>query len=527
MKLPPQIAKLGERFASKSARNPRSTGRIAVVHWDRERIHFLIVSGKSKKLAASDFGSIPHGDVANPFLALANYFREQSIQVQRIVVLLSRLELDLLTLSLPPADANELPALVASEVEQQLGETEEPPVVDYYLPNTASALTSEATSEAGTGSVQVIAFALAASVLKSLQSQLASANFRAAAIGSRHLSPLGILRRRHVPDNTLAISVHLYAGEAEIAICRGATPILLRSIRTSAEEPTRIADQLWLESQRCMALLPSEVAELPFTWFIFTTSEAAWQVARALEDRDQVTVQTIDPLIGWEFESSQATEGSTSLTSAANAGAAWDFLGDELPINLLTPKRAPKAASSTTRWIAIGSAAALVLCIGIYFLLADISRLRDDVQSLENELASTKKVTAKFQEKADQVAAIENWLSDQVDWGAELNEVSKRLPDGQSASVRRLTASANGKSAVIDLAVQVDKQETISRLEGNIRSAKYAVTSKQISQSPDSLEYPWQFETRIVFPIESSSGKKFQLKTSAVPEQQPAPEESK
>ena len=180
-----------------------------------------------------------------------------------------------------------------------------------------------------------------------------------------------------------------------------------------------------------------------------------------------------------------------------------------------------------TRWLTIGSAAAVALCIAVYFLLADISALRDEVRALDDELASTKKVTAKYQEKADQVVTVENWLSDQVDWLDELNALSKRLPDGQNATVRRLTASANSKTAVIDLAVQVAKQETISQFEGSIRSAKYAVTSKQISQNPDSIEYPWQFETRIVFPVESQKDTKFVVKSPKPPEQAVAPEQAK
>ena len=48
----------------------------------------------------------------------------------------------------------------------------------------------------------------------------------------------------------------------------------------------------------------------------------------------------------------------------------------------------------------------------------------------------------------------------------------------------------------------VADQEFISQLESRIRSAKYGTTSKQISQNLNSIEYPWQFETRVTFPIE-------------------------
>jgi hypothetical protein len=475
---------------------------VAVVHWDRENVYFFIVTPKSSKLSPADYGSVPHTDVANPFMALAGYFRQHSIQVQRLVVLLSRPELELLTLTLPPASALELPALVASEVEQQLGDAEEPPAIDFYvLPNPRTELVESDPAAAPSG-VQVLAFALTASVQQTLLSQITGAGFRLVAIGSRHLAPLGLLRRKPVPESTPTVSVHLYASEAELAICRGAEPSLLRSIRVNPEDPAQVAEQILLESQRCLALLPHDFAEQTFSWFVYSSCEASWQVAQALEDHEQIAIQPIDPLMGWDVQSQVESPVAPQFASAANSGAAWDYLFGKLPVDLLAPKKAPKAANPMIRWGAMGAAAAMVLAIGVTFMLSDVNQLRDEVETLQRELNGAQQVTAKYREKADQVAAVESWLSDQVDWVDELNVLSKRLPDGQNATVRRLTATANGNSATIDLAVQVAQQETISQLEASIRSAKYAVTSKQISQTPEAAEYPWQFETRIVFPVE-------------------------
>lgn len=493
----------GQSQKTRSAgRAMRGSGRIAVVHWDREHLHYLVVTPKSKKILPTDFGSVSHADVANPFVALAEYFQQHSVQVQRLVILLSRPELELFTLTLPPADAGELPALVASEIEQQLGETDESPIIDFHVVPSTSANPSDATATAASTGVQVLAFALPAGVQQTLQSQVSGAGFRIVAICSRQLSPLGLLRRKLVPENTPAVSVHLYAGEAELAICRGSEPILLRSIRVNLEEPSLVAEQILLESQRCLALLPHEFAELPFNWYIYTTCAAALQVAQALVDHDQIAIQPVDPLIGWEVDPPIDSSATLKYATAANSGAAWEYLNGQLPVDFLSPKKPPKAANPMIRWAAIAAAAALVLVTGVSFALSDVSQLRTEVQTLQDELDGTQKVTAKFKEKADQVATIENWLTDQVDWVVELNELSKRLPDGQNATVRRLTASANATTAVIDLAVQVAKQETISQLEEGIRSAKYGVTSKQISQNPESVEYPWQFDTRVVFTVE-------------------------
>ncbi len=502
------------------------TGRIAVVHWDREQIYFLVVSLKSKTVTANDVGTIVLTEAGNPLLALATHFRDRSISVQRLVVLLSRPELDLPTLNLPPAEDSELPSLIASEVEQQLGETDEPPIVDFHV-------VAHPKADKNVGN-QVLVFALPAKELSSLQKQVAAAGFRLAAICSRHLAPLGILRRQNISDETLAVSVHLYTGEVELAVCRGSDPILLRTIRLSTDEPARVAEQIWMELQRCLTLLPQETAELQLGWYVFATSDAARQVAQALEDRGESSIHTIDPLVDWQVNEVPKNDASTGdgvslTTSAANAGAAWDFVNNALPVNLLAPKRAPKPKNPRVRWAAIGTCAASVLCIAVYFLLSDVWQLQTEIDSHQTELDNTKKVTAKYQEKSDQVLAVQAWLADQVDWLSELNELSSRLPDGQDATVRRLTASATTNSATIDLSLQVADQEFISQLESRIRSAKYGATSKQISQNQNSVEYPWQFETRVSFPIEvqkqdaygpkalSKSTERSSTRTSAAP----------
>jgi hypothetical protein len=151
-----------------------------------------------------------------------------------------------------------------------------------------------------------------------------------------------------------------------------------------------------------------------------------------------------------------------------------------------------------------------------YFLMSDVWELQDEALSLQSTLKDTFKVTSKYQEKSDQVALVESWLADQVDWVAELSDLASRLPDGQDATVRRLTATINAKgNGALDLSMQVKSQEIISELENRIRGAKYTIVSKQITQNADSQEYPWQFESHIEFPIQSPGLKRFTASSSS------------
>lgn len=528
--------KILDRLSFLPRKQSQSTlsGRLAVVHWDRDNLFYLISSGAGQTLKEGEYGVVSliaesgvgqAGSTGSeepkrvgPLVAFANHLQEHRIHASRVVVLLSRPELDLLTLSLPPAAEDEMPTLVASEVEQQQGESPEPALVDFYQIMDVAAQSQRDDDSTPAGGKQVFAFALSQRYLDQLQQQCSESGFKLAAIGSRHLAPLSLLRRSDLSSDSVTISIHLLTGEAEVAICRGSKPLLLRSIRYAAEDPERVAEQIDTEANRCLTLLPEALADLPVTWIVYQTGEFAEEVAKAVEAQEPGKVRLIDPLAGWSGAEEpclspdlRSSLGSVPTMSAASIGTAMDLQQQiRLPVNLLDPKRAPAPPNPWVRWGALGGLGAAAILAGGYFLLSDIWALQDEVTALQNTLKDTAKVTAKYQEKSDQVTLVEGWLGDQVDWVAELSDLAARLPDGQDATVRRLTATINAKgNGALDLSMQVKSQEIISELENRIRGAKYTIVSKQITENAESQEYPWQFESHIEFPIESPGLRRF------------------
>jgi hypothetical protein len=249
---------------------------------------------------------------------------------------------------------------------------------------------------------------------------------------------------------------------------------------------------------------------------VYETGEFARQVAKSVEAQEPGKVRLLDPLTGWSL--------SGPSTSAATVGAALDLQQfQSLPVNLLAPKRAPAPPNPWLRWGGLGGLAAAAAVAGSVFMLQDVGELREQATAAQNELKDTVRVTSKYQEKSDQVAWVESWLGDQVDWVSELSDLASRLPDGKDATVRRLTATINAKgNGALDLSMQVKSQEIISELENRIRGAKYTIVSKQITQNADSQEYPWQFESHIEFPIQSPGLRRFIASKVASPSDKPA-----
>jgi hypothetical protein len=478
-------------------------GPVAFAHWDKDNLYYFIGS-LSQPITSSSTGVLPLTNPDKPIATLASFLKESHGSVNQVVALISRPELDLSTLSLPKGDEKETASMVASELEQQYGDASDFPTADFVLSISHQDVTT------GTETNDVLLFATQPKYLQLLDEQSKEEGLKIVGVGARHLGPLSLLHRKTVTTDSITVAIQFYPGETELSICHGEVPVLLRSIRNSTEDAERVAEQVAVEVERCLTLLPQEIASKPIQIAFFGDSPFATKVTEALKDLEPRSVQSIDPAFDWPSSPKNASaEIAVDGVFAANIGAAWDYFHKSLPVNLLAPKRPPKPANPWIKRGVIAAAAVAGVTAVSYILLGDINDLQSEVDQLESDFANVSKLTNKYQEKADRVKSVEDWLSNQVDWLAELNEISQRLPEGQNATVRRLTGTLGSSGSAIDLSVQVNAQEYISVLEDRLKSAKYSVSSRQISQSPDTTDYPWNFETRISFAIDTPSWKSY------------------
>ncbi|XZE21445.1 hypothetical protein SH449x_001347 [Pirellulaceae bacterium SH449] len=479
------------------------SGSVAVVHWDKDRLYYF-VGTLSQPITNSSTGVLPLSNPDKPMMALAEFLQESKSNVNQVVALISRPQLDLSTLTLPKGDVKETASMVLSELEQQYGDSADLPIADFVL--------SMAHQDTSTGAEtnDVMVFAAQTKFLESLQEQTKESGLKLVGVGARHLGPLSLVHRRGDSLDTLTVAIQFYPGETELSICHGGTPVLLRSIRNSTEDAERVAEQVSVEVERCLTLLPHELASKSIQLVFLGTNPFTAHVAEALSGSEARTVVHIDPTASWPSNGVVAPSiEELGCEFAANIGAAWDYFHKTLPIDLLAPKRPPKPANPWIKRGGLAVAATAGVAAISYVFLGNIQDLQLEVEQLESEFADVSKLTNKYLEKADRVKSVEDWLANQVDWLAELNEISQRLPDGQNATVRRLTGSLGAAGSAIDLSVQVNAQEYISVLEDRLKSAKYSVSSRQISQSPDTTDYPWNFETRISFAVDAPSWKSY------------------
>ena len=483
----------------------RATAKpVAAVHIGRNEIHYIIAQKRGATLRYVSAGDLPRDSALEPLQQLAEHFKETKIACQQIVLTLSRTELELTTITLPVAEDSELPALVAADVEQQVGDADGGPVADYLI-----------SRREGNRPTEAIAFSLSDKQLTQWQARAKQAKFSLVAVVPRLMASVSILKKQNILHNALSVVMSVYSGEVELVVCRNASPMFLRTLRITADDPGVLAEQLGLEIQRSIALATAEPgSEIPELFLVDAINDFQ-TLLDALMERRIGPIQKVDPLKNWEREPGSETR---STCEAPLTGALIDYFDNTLAINLLAPKRPAKPPNPWRGRALVGGVAAIALVTLGYVLRSDIDELESEVADKKATYDERSKMANKLEEKADEARWVEQWQKDQVYWLDELQNLSNNLPPGQFATIRRLTASSQDGNGVIDLSVQVSDPERVAELEKSLRGANFTVTSKRVSEQGSGEEYPWQFETRALFTLEKDIAYNYLDPSSVVPD---------
>lgn len=468
---------------------------VVVADWDRNEVRFLALSPQRTGLEILASASAPRTPDDTPMSTLGKLLAGGRFLSYPLVLLLSRTDLEMISLVLPQEARDQFPEMVQLEIEQRLGEHESAPVVDYAIAGNNDA-----------SGVDVLAFSLLPEEVDRWSREAKEEKLRLAAIAPRHLSLLAKLPAGAM--NQTRVAIQSLPNEVEMVVARGSQPLFLRTLRLSTDDASSIAEQILLEVQRCLSLLPSEhqgeeaevatAAPSPAPpLFVFPGTDAG-PLAEALRERKVAEVHYLTSSSLWP-SGSVASEIRTEQF-ASLLGAGEQFLQHQLPVNLLAPKRPPKPIHPLRKWGPIGGLTAASLVLGGWFLYSDVRDLNEEANRLQTTRDDQWKLANKSAERIDKQALVEKWEAERVDWLSLMASLSSTLPLGDRASVRRMTASVSNAGPQVSLSVMVKSPEDLALMEEKLRSQSMEVSSQRVNQQASEEDYPWQFETTIVAP---------------------------
>jgi hypothetical protein len=468
---------------------------VVVADWDRNEVRFLALAPQRTGLEILASASAPRSSDDTPTSTLGKLLANGRFLSYPLVLLLSRTDLEMISLNLPQEARDQFPEMVQLEIEQRLGEHESAPVVDYAIAGNNV-----------TSGVDVLAFSMLPEEVDRWSSEAKGQKLRLAAIAPRHLSLLAKLPAGAM--NQTRVAIQSLPSEVEMVVARGSQPLFLRTLRLSTDDASSIAEQILLEVQRCLSLLPSEhqgseadvgaVTPSPAPpLFVFPGTEAG-SLAEALRERKVAEVHYLTPSSLWPAGS--AASGISTEQFASLLGAGEQFLQQQLPVNLLAPKRPPKPIHPLRKWGPIGGLAATSLALGGWFLYSDVHELNEEASRLQTTRDDQWRLANKSAERIDKLDLIEKWEAERVDWLSLMASLSSTLPPGDRASVRRMTASVSSSGPQLSLSVMVKSPEDLALMEEKLRGQSMEVSSQRVNQQASEEDYPWQFETTIVAP---------------------------
>ncbi len=340
-------------------------------------------------------------------------------------------------------------------------------------------------------------------LLAALQATLKAAGVRGGRIEPRPYS-LRWLRERLLEGDAgrPELLVAAAAGGSEASVWIGGRLELHRPLTGSAGEP---AARFAAELRR--TLVAHEALDGVKLAGVAALAAPANPLAEAARSLGGLPVLAVDP--GQKI-AGLAEHGA----DFAAVGAAWRLAaGAATPINFASPK---KPQTNTGSRVRIGALAAALcgglLLAGYYKTQRDLATLGDKAAEFKQQISKAKSVLTGGDAKRKKHEAVKAWIGGQVDWLAELAQLSRLLPDTQDAVVARLTGETSAaKGSTLQLTMQLARPDAWDQaLEALSDEPRYIVNP--VSSKPLAGNKVFKDEETLDLVLQAEGSAKFAAK---------------
>jgi hypothetical protein len=405
-----------------------------------------------------------------------------------------RSNVEVLSLTLPPARESELPELVALQVFRESQASEEDAIVDFV---TLGETGAQRPSDGSAPPTQVMAAVLSKAHLEKLQDTCNGGGVRPARILLRPLAAASLFARRVSPTESVCLLVSLACDEADLNVLVDGRVVFQRTVRLPegvSEEV--IAQRLAAEIQRTLLVaqqgpLGSSPVERVF---VFGGTEENQQLAEAISGELGFAVSVVDPFEITDVPDDGLPEHPGRF--AALVGMILDESYASHALDFLHPKRPPPPVDRRRIVAAVASAIVLAVAALGYWTWSEVSAADDDVRRLSAELQDRNDLVKRGAGQRRLVEAVREWESGEIVWLDELRDLSVRFPSSRDLIVLRMTMSSDRSGGGgIEFSGTVRDPLVVTRMEQNVRDQYHEVRSKRLQERDQGKGYSWVFET--------------------------------
>ena len=421
--------------------------------------------------------------------ALRGAFKNLKIARPLVLVGVNRQSVELLHLSLPPAEDNELPQMVANQVLQESQMSGAGAVLDF-LPTAGDSEEPR----------QVTAAVISHEQLDRLQATCASAGLKPRHMLLRSYASASLFSRTTSPPEDVCLLVNLVGDEVDLTVTARGRAVFARTVRLPGDaDDAKTTHRLVGEIKRTMAAArQNRMDEGPIEGiYIFGGPDDHAELADLIKAELSISAMVIDPFVGVDLSKGLVPDNSGAF--APLLGMLFDEAqGPTHAIDFLHPRRRPEPRSRRRPLVIAGGLAAALALFAGYYVLDQLSAADTKNETLRTELADLKQLVKKANAKQEVVKAVEQWQASDVNWLDELRDMSLKFPSSRDAIVLRMTLSrARGGGGAVNFSGLVRDPLIVVRMESNIRDKYHEIRSKRVQERQQDKDYTWRFETNM------------------------------
>jgi Tfp pilus assembly PilM family ATPase len=415
--------------------------RLLALEWDSREARVVAANLRPGDLRVEQMFCVPlpgGDDPAAAGAALAAALAERKLGRSPALVTLARSQVELKSLTLPPAPDDELPSMARLQAVREFTSLADDWPLDY-LP----------LSDDPAAQREVLAAAISPDAMVRTSRVCAPAGLEAARYLVRPFAAASRFERTPEARGCLVrLLIDLLPGEVDLTAMVERRVVFTRTARLAADvlaAPDE-AKSLFGEVRRTLAAVHTQLGNrrVEAVYVLGATPQHAALCAK-LQAELNLPCRSVDPLAGTHI-SREVTAGlpeGTASRFAALLGALWDEAEGAPPaIDFLHPRRPPPPKRSQ-RPLVLGAVAAGLLLLFAAVLAYQIMSLSGQIGRLQptaNEAASLRK---KIADAEKELQPYEAWQTTEFNLLHELAALSQRLPDPNDLVFTQLTISTD------------------------------------------------------------------------------------
>ena len=394
--------------------------RLIAFDWDRAEARIVVARTSGDSVRVDQMVAVPldlDGQETNlePLhQQLSKALASQRASKSQALVAVGRSLVELRTMNLPPAPAEELPDMVRFQAMREFSSLSDSSPLDF-LP----------LGDAGNEPGEVMAAAIPAELANHVEAAVTEQGHELHRATMRPCAAASLAMRRQADAaHGVTLIIAQQADSAELIVTRSGTVVFTRSFRLPANwHPGETGEPMLGEVRRTIAAAQNQLggARVERIVYFGTANEHA-ALCERLEDRTKLSVTLIDPTEGISIAGESPAQPERF---AALLGMLQDEAHDVAPVlDFQNPRQKPAPESNRRLHVLLMATAATIVFAGfslVYWTLSNKQAEIDELQGTINLLSSENK---RMGATRNLVGELQSWKASDHNWLDELVHLS-------------------------------------------------------------------------------------------------------